>query len=311
MRTYYDKMGLFKFLGAVILLALIVLLGFSLFLTYDIYQETVSFESYSAELDSVPALSTQFYPNMRYRDRSISYYVENACSSAKREDAVEAFSILADKTILSFYESSIEPEIRILCSDIAPEPEQEEYFVAGEGGPTKILNNTISSVILEGKVSLYRTDECKSPQIAIHEILHALGFDHNNNEGSILFPITGCDQKIDLYIIEEINRIYSVESLPDLLIEEVSANKTGRYLNFDMIVANLGYKDADDIVLEISSDGKKIREFNLESINIATRKSLNVRNLMIERDADKIMFVVGYGNNEISKTNNRVEMSIA
>lgn len=303
-------MGFFKFFGYIILIILTILLGIGLFITYNLYQESVNFESYSANLDSVPASSTQFYSTMRYRDRSISYYIENACGANKREDVVEAFSILSDVTVLDFYESSVEPEIRIVCSSIAPEPEQENYFIAGEGGPTRILNNTISSIILEGKVSLYRSDSCDKPQIALHEILHAFGFDHNADRNSILFPVTDCDQTIDAYLIDDINSLYSVDSIPDILIEKLTANKTGKYLNFDIVIANRGYNDANEVKLEILSDDEKLDEFDLGDIGIATQKSLSVQNLKIDSRVESILFILRTSDREISKDNNYVEISI-
>ena len=112
------------------------------------------------------------------------------------------------------------------CSDITPEPTQKDHFVAGEGGPTLVINTTVYAIILEGKIALYRHEICDEPQIALHELLHALGFDHNSNSKSIMYPITNCAQELDDYIVQTINQLYSVPSRGDLLIEEIDANKS-------------------------------------------------------------------------------------
>ena len=129
--------------------------------------------------------SKQFYENMRYADKIISYHISSSCPESKSSKMIEAIKTLESKTILVFRESS-NAEINILCSDVSPQAEEKNHFVAGEGGPSRVLNTTLYSVILEGKVALYREGNCNNANVATHELLHALGFDHNNNPKNIL-----------------------------------------------------------------------------------------------------------------------------
>ena len=56
----------------------------------------------------------QFYPNMRYTNRNISYRLESACTQNKWDDIKSAFDIISEKTSLSFYHSKENPEIKVI-----------------------------------------------------------------------------------------------------------------------------------------------------------------------------------------------------
>jgi len=251
----------------------------------------------------------QFYQHMRYSDRNISYKVESACNEEKSSNIRKAFEILSERTILSFNEVLENPEIKILCSDVAPEAEEKGHFIAGEGGPSEIINTTNFAVILSGKVSLYRENKCDEPKVAIHELLHALGFDHYNNKASILYPITSCDQQIDSEIVEMIDKLYKVDSLPDLIIESIEATREGRYLNFDINISNVGLIKSKDADLQLFFEDDKIANFSIGKLDIGEKKILAVENLRLPSRADKITFVVESEDiGELSLANNRAEI---
>jgi len=294
---------------------LLAALGISTYLLLS-YQPTtpVALDSYSADFEmEIFSNGTQFYPNMRYRDRNISYGIEKECSPKQKDNAIRAFSIIEKRSVLEFYRDDNEGEIMIVCSqDLgAPESEKEGFFVAGEGGPSRVIDNVNYFVIFSGKISLYREDSCARPQIALHEILHAFGFDHNNNTGSIMFPVTACNQIIDNYIIDEINELYRDDSNVDLAIENVSLTKKGRFLDFDIIIANLGLKNSENSTLFIFEDDDldEIGKFYLNEIKIGTRQILTVQNLRYSGRAEKIIFRVNpIEKEELSKDNNKVEL---
>ena len=58
---------------------------------------------------------------------------------------------------------------------------REGKFIAGEGGPTNITVSGKYNVITHGSILLIRESRCSIPTIAIHELLHVLGFKHSNN----------------------------------------------------------------------------------------------------------------------------------
>jgi hypothetical protein len=257
-----------NFLDFVLFVILVFLLAGSIFgVWYVLPGQTNQFEEFSAEINfsGLPEQSNQFYPNMRYPDKRISYNIADSCGQGKRENAEGAFRILQEKTILEFYEKE-DGEIKVLCSDIAPEAEDEGHFVAGEGGPTDIINASLFNVIFSGQVALYKDEKCDSPKVAVHEILHALGFNHNNNKESIMYPVSDCSQEIEDDIINYINEIYSIPGNADLIIKEVNYSKSGRYLNFRINVMNLGLRDAQSAQLFVYADSSKIKDFDLKSI---------------------------------------------
>jgi len=273
--------------------------------------ESVKFESFSAEVSKeFPMRSSQFYLNMRYSNSVILYGFDEDCGIERKENVKRALSILEDRTILEFKISEKFPEIYVTCSNISPKPDQENHFIAGEGGPTIIINGSRYAIIEEGEIALYREENCDDPQVALHEILHALGFDHNSDIKSIMYPITECDQILDQYILDEINSLYEQESLSDLVIEAIEANKTGRYLNYDIVIANHGLKDSGKSLLILYNEGEEFKSFEINGINIGAKRQLSVRNLVIPRKSIEIRFVLDIDEEEIDKDNNEASIRL-
>ncbi len=295
-----------------IIFLLALLIGALYLLWINLPKEQIELETFKAQVsENLSSTSAQFYPNMRYPSEKITFMLSQQCTDKKQKNFRSAVEILEEKTILEFEEVSFQDaDIIITCSNIAPTPEQENHFVAGEGGPSLFINTTKYAAILKGEIALYRPDSCESPQIALHELLHALGFDHNNNQNSIMFPITNCAQKIDDEIIEEINKLYAIPSLPDLEIESIEANTSGRYLNFEILIANQGLKDVDSASLDIVAEAETIKTFELENIDIGAKRYLTVSNLRIPRKTERITFIAKTPQQEISKSNNEAVITL-
>ncbi len=299
-----------KLIEVLSVIFLFIVLFIALFiLWYNLPGTPVEFQEYKFNVsEGLFGKSYQFYPNMRYPDRVIGYSDE-ACSPEKQRDFERATGIIEQNTILDFTKSD-SPQIVVFCSDIASKPEEEGHFIAGEGGPTEIINASKYAIILAGKISLYRPENCDKPQVAIHELLHALGFDHNNNEESIMYPVTNCNQELDQDIINEINSLYSDLSYADLLIEDLQANKSGRYLNFDIIIANYGFRKAENSTLSLKVGDSVINSFNVGKLDIGSKKSLSVSNLKIPRSTQEIIFEIKSSQPELSKANNVVKIGL-
>jgi hypothetical protein len=293
----------------VIVLCMLLITGLYL-LWLNLPQQQVEYQRYQAVMaQNLSLKSSQFYPDMRYPDKEITFHLSDTCSNKKKNDFRDAITILEQRTILSFLETNdAKAQITITCSNLAPKPDQEGHFIAGEGGPALFLNTSKYAIIISGEIALYRPETCEIPQIALHELLHALGFDHNSNPESIMFPITDCKQTLDPGIVNEINRLYAQPSLPDASVESIEANQTGRYLNFEIVIANYGLKTLNASTLEITTNNQKVKDFEIGEVEVGARRHLTVTNLYLPRNANRITFAVQTPQAEITKDNNIVEI---
>ena len=312
-----------KFIEILTLIILVVILAVLSYIAWDLYPKLINkdVEFFSNDSGSYGVFSggevfgisdgSQFYPNMRYKNKEIKYWVEPICSDEKKLEIRGALTTLSERTVLTFKNvNKVSAELSIFCSEIAPESGDDSHFIAGEGGPSRILNTSLYTVILSGKVSLFRDDKCEKPQVAIHEILHALGFDHKKDPNSVLYPVTNCNQEIDQSIIDDLNRLYNVESLPDLAIKSAKANLSGRYMNFNVAVENQGLQDSSDATLEVYDSDGFVKSFSLGSLEVGAIKTISVQNLRVSPDVSKIYFLVMSGK-EITMENNKVDMVVA
>jgi len=170
----------------------------------------------------------QFYPNMRFSTSNITYVISD-CTVKKTEDMNRAFNIIQDSTVLKFKKVDEDGDISVLCDSSAKI--EGGLYIAGEGGPSNVTQTDLFNVISKGKILLFKDSNCPTPNIALHELLHVLGFDHSKNKKNIMFPISDCRQTIGEDTIEYINKIYSIPGYPDLVFEDVKASFSGRYFD--------------------------------------------------------------------------------
>ena len=216
----------------------------------------------------------QFYPNMRYANSRISYKIED-CGLQKKGDMQGAFDILENKTILEFYSVPFNEEILVTCDSKAKF--EGGMFIAGEGGPVNITQTDNFNVILNGKVLLIRESQCQRPNIATHELLHALGFAHSANSENIMYNFTKCSQTLGDDIPELINNLYSFPSYSDLSFKDASALMHGRYLDINISIRNNGLKKSEDTKIKVYAGDKMVHEVELSPIDIGYGKKLKMR----------------------------------
>lgn len=250
----------------------------------------------------------QFYDNLRFSSSRISYRIGD-CSVKRTEDMTGAFSIIANKTILDFYPVYSDEEIHVTCSN--DNRIEGGLFIAGEGGPTNITQGGFFNLIHEGKILLLKDSDCPKPNIAIHELLHVLGFEHSNNKKNIMYNITNCDQEIGDDTIQLINELYSYESLPDLLFTNVSASLNGRYLNANLSIRNYGLRDSENFDLIIFVDGKELKKFDFENLEAGYGRRLNLENIFVsDLSVEYFEFLIDSDFRELDKENNKIKLNI-
>ena len=256
-----------------------------------------------------------FAENLRFNHNNISYFIENECVEIRRNAMVEAFDIFADEMkLISFYETKnkIEADIQVGCSDDYIEL-GERLFVAGEGGPSKIINTSVFKIVEKGEILLYNDPQCDYPVVELHELLHVFGFAHSENPDSIMYDTSACNQRITPDMVELIDKLYSIEPLADAMIDELTAVKRGRYLDFNISVLNEGLIGIDNINFTIIVNSKEIQTINLGNIDIGYSRTLRATNIKLPLlNVEKINFVVDNENviREINEDNNFVEMVV-
>jgi hypothetical protein len=250
----------------------------------------------------------QFYPNMRFPDKSISYDIDSSCNLEKRKETKQAFEILQEKTILEFYQTIQDPEIMITCDE--NERIEEGAFIAGEGGPTKIIGIGELNVITKGKVLLIRSSKCIWPNIAIHEILHVLGFDHSPNPNNVMYNFTDCSQTIGNDTIQLINELYSIPGYSDPTLKNVSARMRGKYLDLNFSVRNNGFVETIPFEVLVNIDDKVIKTFEIDSLKLGEGVSFKARNIWYGSEFDMMNITLVYNDNELLKENNYAILKI-
>jgi hypothetical protein len=302
-----------KIIGVIFALGL---LAFSLgFLYQNLPGEprelSIGTEIKSPKIDVDYGATPVFMENLRFNHNNLSFFIEPDCPKRKENSIFEAFEIIGGEGILSFYSSSGgDVDIFAGCSDDYIEL-GENLFVAGEGGPSEIINTSLFNVIRRGKISLYEDPSCDYPVVAIHEILHALGFDHSPDPENIMYNLSNCDQRITPEIIDTLRKLYSIEPLADLLISNLSATTSGRYLDYNITIRNQGLVDSGNTELVISSEGERIESMDIQEIPAGAGITLKVTNLrMFSRRIEEIDFSIDPENNldELDKVNNNIKM---
>jgi hypothetical protein len=290
---------------------IVALLGVVTYLGLRIYDDYFSPPRYVNATFSLPSnivsysTSYQFYPNMRYKTENITYKIGNECDDSKREDMSKAFRYLETNTgILRFFPASSGEDIDIGCGQ---EYEKEGLFVAGEGGPSEIINTTLFYVITKGDVLLLGSNQCTN-NVALHELLHALGFTHSDNPQSVMYNVTSCDQTLSEDVILELKRLYAIPSLPELSFDSVYAVKKGSFLNLNFTIWNRGLGDAAQVQVVLYLDNQKFDIFDLDNVDVGKGKSYFVGNMKIPMKTSSLKFKIQDGN-EIYGNNTEVSLS--
>jgi hypothetical protein len=250
----------------------------------------------------------QFYQNMRFPSSNISYRLDN-CPSGKKDDMQRTFDIISNKTLLSFYNVENDEEIYVICD--SRNKIEEGLFIAGEGGPTNITKTSNFNVIKKGTITLIKESKCQNPNIAIHELLHVLGFEHSSNPNNIMYNFSSCGQEISQDIIETINKLYSTQSHPDLSIGNVSAVMHGKYLDANLTIMNDGLKDSGNFTLQIYADNESVKKFDVEKLEIGYGKKIILRNIFVfQINTKELKFVIDYSQEEIDRKNNWIILNV-
>jgi len=251
------------------------------------------------------SVNMQFYENMRFPNKEISYHIDEDCSLKKKGSMRQAFDIIENLTVLEFYPALSPSEIEVTCKE--ERIMNEGLFIAGEGGPVNITDGDKYSVILAGSILLIKDSLCPRPNVAIHELLHVLGFNHSTNENNIMYPISKCKQVIGEDMLLRIDELYEEESYADLLFEDAKAQINGRNLDLNLSIRNSGLKDSEDTTIKVYSGETVIKEMDLSSLEIGYGVKIELKNLWLKKiKNEKLRVYIESDFNELSKDNNEI-----
>ena len=253
----------------------------------------------------------QFYKNMRFPTTSISYKIEDNCSLEKKNEMTDAFNYLQNLTLLRFYPVDTTEDVTVSCdNEVIPSDSGKGFFVAGEGGPTKVIPGENFYTILQGKILLLKSSNCERPNIEIHELLHVLGFDHSKNSNNIMYPISDCSQTIGSEIPSKINEIYSFPSYPDLKLSNISATLGGRYLDINLTIENIGLSSSTGEKILIYGDNDLLKEKNFEGLEIGERLIIQFTNIFVSKiKVEELNVSVETNGSELSLKNNQISLT--
>lgn len=250
-------------------------------------------------------MNMQFYENMRFPDKRISYLIDDACSLKKKNSMKRAFDIIENLTVLEFYPLSEDFEIEVTCQEKVVM--NGGLFIAGEGGPINITDGDKYSVILDGSILLIKDSLCPRPNVEIHELLHVLGFNHSDNENNLMYPVSKCNQVISEDILEKINELYLEESYSDLNFESANAEIDGRNLDLNLSIRNSGLKDSEEAIVKIYFDDTIIKELDLAELEIGYGVKIELKNIWLKKiKTEELKVVIETNFNELSKENNEI-----
>jgi len=251
----------------------------------------------------------QFYPNMRFPVSNLSYSIDDKCSLSKRNDMIKGFEYIDNLTLIDFYESDGNVNVLITCDDKVKI--ENGMFIAGEGGPVNATIGKKFSVITQGHILLLRDSNCERPNIAIHELLHVLGFDHSDNPNNIMYPVSKCKQVISEDMLLKINELYAIPSLPDIAFENVNATIIGRFMNVEIILQNEGLASSGDFIIGIYANDKRIDEVEVSNIEIGGGKIITATNILVPQiKVNQLVFSIEEIGPELDEKNNEVILNI-
>lgn len=298
--------------GLLIVTIILLLLSVYWFVPLNITEFGLSSDTnYNFSLNSYENNSLQFYPNMRFSHTNISYRIEK-CPLDRKNDMERAFEIIEEETVLEFYPVLYNQEISINCSDVVVESEGENTYEAGLGGPGNPTKAGNFNVIPNGTITLFKYSKCERPNVALHELLHVLGFDHSDNPNNIMYPYTKCSQTLGEDTIEFINEIYSIPSNPDLLFENTPPpSMHGKYLDVNFSIKNYGLNDSGESFVKIIADGKEVQIIEIPPIKIGEGRRVSIVNIWIKQiGVEEIEYIIENDFGELDKTNNYIVFKI-
>ena len=251
---------------------------------YGTNESTSTTSPSSEELGMHPLL----FPNMRWAYMPVKIYVDNStCTSdiyTKMSMAAEDWAQATNGTVsFSFDGDPGTANVNVECNRHLPTQEEGNMVVEtlGETQP-KALDSGLYNVTQSADVSiLLHQYLCHQPIVFIHELGHVLGLAHDNDTESVMYPYERCNQKITPQIVSTLKALYADPALPDLYLKDVSANRHGIYVDFNLTILNRGIIDSPTTTISIVDGSNPIYSLDVPILRPGSGWYYTVGNVLV------------------------------
>lgn len=173
------------------------------------------FTGYIVKEDEFPTTKEMHWTHM-----PLTYSIANGCDNQKIEKAINKLQAETNYAV-SFKRAEKNADIEITCSYLKNCYENKterrwfwlittEAICEHETGSTKITKikrNRIMKAKIQLTIIKEKQDNCTETEA--HELLHAFGYNHSQNNESIMYPERkGCNEDIDSDIVNDLIKKY-------------------------------------------------------------------------------------------------------
>lgn len=153
-------------------------------------------------------INDNYYSTPRWSDKIITFNISDGCRLSKAKVIREEFAILKNKTNISidFQETNSNADIYFICKDSINYDIDKGYIVSGLTTLTEV-----GTRITSARIELLNGFSNSDGKTILHEVIHALGLQHSENDESVMYPIGYDKQRLDNDTISQLNNLYPIK----------------------------------------------------------------------------------------------------